>query len=114
MAKPFNVFHTHKKKHIKDHFSKYIPLLFLHFLWFRNEAKQFVGSCVETSDSESGTFVGCGRAFVDMSKIKKSTNKKRRQALENSKYVYILSEAMLSRHKCNFNAKTLYTPTGGF
>lgn len=49
-----------------------------------------------------------------MSKIKKSTNKKRRQALENSKYVYILSEAMLSRHKCNFNAKTLYTPTGGF
>ena len=56
------------------------------FLWYRNEAKLFVGSSVETSDSESGTFVGCGRAFVDMSKIKKSSNKKRRQALENSKY----------------------------
>jgi len=55
----------------------------------RAEGKQFVGSNVETSDSDSPV-VGCGRAFVDMSEIKRNSWRQRNEEL-NKKVASIMA-----------------------
>jgi len=48
----------------------------------RAEAKQFVGSNVETGSDSEGPVIGCGRAFVDMSQIKRDSWRERNEELK--------------------------------